>query len=287
MSGDALGRPRSTAPRRVFAHSIKDAWLVSLALTELALIVGVAVTFDRLPGWGVIVAAALAIFLNCTNFQCIAHNFVHTPFFARDGLRCTFSVFNSLILGLPQTLYRYHHLNHHAYNNDAPDPVTGTTRDLSSTYRFSRRPGRPESLVTYALLGPLRGDVGALYAEAGRHRETGLVWAEVTALVGFSAALIVFQPLFAAFLLPTWYLGHVAAYAENYLEHHGAIPGNRLTDSVSSYGRAYNLIWFNNGYHQEHHYRPQVHWSRVPALRAEMLPESARRVVKHAHWFNF
>ena len=61
----------------------------------------------------------------------------------------------------------------------------------------------------------------------------------------------------------------------------------RKTDSVSGYGRLYNLIWFNNGYHQEHHWRPQVHWTEVPALRAQLPPETSRRVVRAAHWFNF
>lgn len=64
------------------------------------------------------------------------------------------------------------------------------------------------------------------------------------------------------------------------------VPGDRRTDSVSSYGWFYNLIWFNNGYHQEHHYRPQTHWTRVKALRANMLPDEQRRVVRGAHWFN-
>ena len=89
------------------------------------------------------------------------------------------------------------------------------------------------------------------------------------------------------FYLPVWYFGNAAAQAENYLEHYGAIPGNRKTDSVSSYGRLYNLIWFNNGYHQEHHYRPQTHWTRVPEVRELLPPESERRVVRGAHWFNF
>ena len=104
-SGGPTRRARTAAHRRVFAHSTKDAWLIGLALTEFAVIVGAALMFDRLPGWGVISAAALSVFLNCTNFQCIAHNFVHTPFFARAGLHRPFSVFNSLILGLPQTLH--------------------------------------------------------------------------------------------------------------------------------------------------------------------------------------
>ena len=74
---------------------------------------------------------------------------------------------------------------------------------------------------------------------------------------------------------------------EHYLEHYGATPGDRRTDSVSSYGRLYNLIWFNNGYHQEHHFRPQVHWTRVPEVKSLLPPESERRTVRGAHWFNF
>jgi len=48
----------------------------------------------------------------------------------------------------------------------------------------------------------------------------------------------VLNPLgLVAFYLPVWFLGNVGAQAENCLEHYGASPGNRKTDSVSSYGR--------------------------------------------------
>jgi fatty acid desaturase len=92
---------------------------------------------------------------------------------------------------------------------------------------------------------------------------------------------------FFLFYVPLWYLGQCGALAENYLEHHGARPGNRVTDSVSCYSWFYNLIWFNNGYHQEHHYRPQIHWTKIPAVRAQLPPDSERRVTPFAHWFNF
>ena len=55
---------------------------------------------------------------------------------------------------------------------------------------------------------------------------------------------------------------------------------------MSCYGLLYNLLRFNHGYHQEHHYRPQVHWTRVPAMKTLLPPESDRRVVRWAHWFN-
>jgi len=40
-----------------------------------------------------------------------------------------------------------------------------------------------------------------------------------------------------------------------------------MTDSVSHYGRFYNLVTFNDGYHQEHHLSPATHWSQMPAIR--------------------
>jgi fatty acid desaturase len=197
-------------------------------------------------------------------------------------------VFNSLLLGGPQTLYRFHHLHHHRYNNDAPDPETGTTKDLSSTWRFSQWPGFEEGFLSYALQGYFRSDFGVFLREAKKRQMLGWVIVESAAWLGLLVVLGIVNPLgLAFFYLPVWYLGNAAAQAENYLEHHGALPGNRKTDSVSSYGKLYNLIWFNNGFHQEHHYRPQVHWTRVPDVKDLLPPESERRVVGGAHWFNF
>ncbi len=106
----------------------------------------------------------------------------------------------------------------------------------------------------------------------------GLVWFEAAAMLAFSGTLAYLHPMFfVKFVLPVWFLGQAAALAENYLEHHYAIPGNRGTDSVSCYNRLYNWLWFNNGYHQEHHCKPTVHWTQVPELRKEMLPETERR----------
>ena len=77
---------------------------------------------------------------------------------------------------------------------------------------------------------------------------------------------------FLMFLLPVWFLGQAAALAENYLEHHKAAPGDARTNSVSCYNPLYNFFWFNNGYHQEHHCKPAVHWTKVKDVRGEMLP---------------
>jgi fatty acid desaturase len=273
---------------KIFAHSRLDGLLVLLALVQFAVLLFGALTFGAVPRWQSLVAGLISVYLTTTNFKCIAHNFIHNPFFRSRRLNGAYSVFNSLLLGGPQALYRLHHLNHHRYNNDPPDPATGTTGDLSSTWRYSRWPGLEEGFLSYALLGYFRTDFGLLLGEARKKRLILRVYGEFAAVLALVAAVGWLNPPgLAFFYLPVWYFGNAAAQAENYLEHYGALPGNRKTDSVSSYGALYNLLRFNHGYHQEHHYRPQVHWTRVPGMKELLPPETDRRVVRWAHWFNF
>lgn len=280
---------RSRRPRAgVFAHSWLDSLLVGLAAVQLAVLAYGAWSCGRVAWSETLILGVVSVFLMCTNFQCMAHNFIHNPFFRSPRLNAVFSAVNSLLLGGSQTLYRLHHLHHHRYNNDLPDPRTGATNDFTSTWRYGRPPTREENIVSYALLGYFRSDFGLLLREARRRRLTRAVAWEFAALATALVVLAAINPPgLLCFYLPVWFLGNVAALAENYLEHHGATPGNRRTDSVSCYNPLYNFVWFNNGYHQEHHYRPQVHWTRVAEIRRLLPPESQRRVVRGAHWFNF
>lgn len=272
----------------MFAHSRKDLMLVTLGLLMPALVLADCQYFDRLGWISELTLAAVAVVLIGTNYQCVGHNFVHNPFFRQPLLNDVFSLVNSLSLGMPQTLYKYHHLNHHRFNNDKKRPGDLETRDRSSTYRFAADPECEEGLLSYAFFGPFRTELRAPYLEAKARRRAWLAWLECGALAGFSVGVLLAEPrCFFFFLLPVWYGGQVFALAENWLEHHRATPGNRLADSVSCYGRLYNLIWFNNGYHQEHHFRPTVHWTKIADVRSEMLPDDQRQVVLGAHWFNW
>lgn len=271
----------------IWQHSRKDAWLVGVALLQG---LGLWAAYRAHTSGHVAATAALAVglvFLVCTNYQCVAHNFLHLPFFRPRALNVAFSIGNSLLIGVPQTLYKHHHLNHHRGNSDYPG-TDGRTRDLSSIYRFSTVPRRAEPLWRYALLSPLRSDVQPLIATARAHGEGALAAAELAAMAAFVAVIVWASPAFAVQVyLPVWYFGQVAAYAENYVEHAGATPGHRQADSVSCYAGWYNRVWFNNGYHQEHHWRPQVHWTRVPELRDELPGPEHRRIVAHTHWLNW
>lgn len=67
--------------------------------------------------------------------------------------------------------------------------------------------------------------------------------------------------------LPVLYVSLVLFNLQNYYEHTGADPESPYANSVSYYGRIYNLLTCNDGYHQEHHLRPQTHWRLLPDVR--------------------
>jgi hypothetical protein len=78
-----------------------DALLVLLAAGHAALVL----SFPYAP------AIALGLWWNSNT---IAHYFLHRPFFRIAALNVAFSLFLSVLLGVPQTLWRERHLAHHA-----------------------------------------------------------------------------------------------------------------------------------------------------------------------------
>jgi len=95
--------------------------------------------------------------------------------------------------------------------------------------------------------------------------------------------------LFLLGYLPGYALGLALCGLHGRLEHAGralaADPG------VSHYGRAYNLLWLNDGYHAEHHRWPGEHWRRLPdrrlgapAVRTSALPPVLRWLAPGWSW---
>ena len=137
----------------MFAHSRSDSLLVLLCGIQISLLIWVAFAFSSLPWPALVCVGGVLIFLTCTNYQCVAHNFIHNPFFHSKVANQWFAVMNSLALGMPQNLYYYHHMNHHKYNNDDMDLQSRETKDRSSIFRFSSKRGKAENIFPYALLG--------------------------------------------------------------------------------------------------------------------------------------
>jgi hypothetical protein len=59
--------------------------------------------------------------------------------------------------------------------------------------------------------------------------------------------------------LPGWLLGLALCALHGRYEH--------ASGTVSHYGALYNVLFFNDGYHVEHHKHPGAHWSELPSRR--------------------
>jgi hypothetical protein len=206
MAAGATARlDRSPASHRVE----REAVFVALAIAHAAALV----TVPSIP----LIAVGL-----WWNANTIAHNFIHRPFFRRPGANRAFSACLSLVLGIPQSLWRQRHLQHHAESAD----------------------GHPRALVI--------------------SRAIVIETALVLACWGIVAALV--PRIFLFVYLPGWVAGLVLCQLQGYYEH--------ARGTTSHYGRLYNLLFFNDGYHVEHHRRPAANWRDLPALSDPSAPGS-------------
>jgi len=101
-----------------------------------------------------------------------------------------------------------------------------------------------------------------------RLRRTAALGGELLAIAATVAAIVALRPGALRVVLPGYLLGLAACRVQGDAEHSASIAGAApVTAGVSHYGRLYNLLWFNDGYHAEHHRHPGRHWSELPALR--------------------
>lgn len=179
---------------RVLRYSTRDALLVTLAAGHGALLL-------TMPS---VLLIAIGIWWNANT---IAHNFIHLPFFRSRRMNAVFSAYLSLLLGLPQTLWRDRHLAHHA--------------NRPWRFRWSRR-----MVVEIALVAAF----WLIIATRGHE------------------------------LLATWVIGWIGGMLLCQLQGHFEHAGG----TASHYGAPYNVLFFNDGYHVEHHAHPAAHWTTLP-----------------------
>jgi fatty acid desaturase len=118
-------------------------------------------------------------------------------------------------------------------------------------------------------------------------------WWGIVEIVAFISLYIVLGILnwhFIVYFLPFYYFGHCLSYLNGYYLHYGGNPHVPLAWGVSSYHKLYNWLWFNNGYHAEHHYRPRVHWTRMKQLHEQIKIDQEKagvRVIEPPHALGF
>jgi hypothetical protein len=83
---------------------------------------------------------------------------------------------------------------------------------------------------------------------------------EFAAVIALWSTLLLTAPGFTLRVYaPGFLIGLGLCWLQGHYEH--------ARGTVSHYGRLYNLLFFNDGHHAEHHSRPGAHWRDLPGLR--------------------
>lgn len=278
-------------PKFLFAYSYWDIVPVTLGILHLAFQIALLALFPYLPWAALIPLGIFYSYCIAWNIESVAHNFTHNEYFKSRILNRLFSLMESLSIGFSQQYYKTVHVSHHKGNSDRPDE-NGKTKDWFSIYKDGKN-GKPESVWTYSLFGFFKADDKEVYSAMGKNgREADVRWAkfENRAYLGWFVIGFIINWKFMLYFLPFYYLGHVFSMMVGYYEHYMANPDLPIAWGVSTYGKAYNFFWMNNGYHAEHHYRPKHHWTKMKELREQIKLEqqmSNVHIIKQSHLFGF
>ncbi|GLS17448.1 fatty acid desaturase [Labrys miyagiensis] len=275
---------------RLLQYSSWDWMPVMLGLAHLAGVLAVFLAFPWLSWWSFIPLALIYSLSISWNINSVSHNFIHNPYFRNERLNAGFSLILSLTLGFSQAMYHFVHMRHHSGNMDRPDEK-GRTLDYLSIYKHGHD-GKPENVWRYTFLSYFRDDPAEILRAMAARRpgEARQAKMELAVMIGFYLALAVIDWRFVACMLPFNYLGQCLSSLNGYYEHFGGDPDKPLAWGVSTYDRLYNWTWMNNGYHAEHHYRPKVHWTKMPELHRTIADEQGRagtRVIRPPHPLGF
>jgi fatty acid desaturase len=282
------------APTGVWKNTSFDCVLFALSAAQPVATLWLAARWDESAGGIRALFFALLVFMTVYNVIVVSHVFTHQPWFRSQAMNRVASMINSVNIGQSLQVYRFMHVrNHHVYGNDRRGP-DDATKDVSSTFRKGRH-GCHQNLIAYALSGAIattRDSTRALFqikdacrvgegeavlralaSRESQHRAIELRQVQLDRLA-MVFAVIVFVGVSWRWttecLAPALFIAFAVVNVQNYYEHYGARPEEPWANSVSFYGRLYNRLTFNDGYHQEHHLQPGVHWRGLPAVRAEL-----------------
>jgi fatty acid desaturase len=245
---------------------------VAHLLFDVYLIVG----FNSRPLWVSVLLGCLYAVSISWNINGVSHNFIHTPYFRPRWLNYAFSLLESIAIGFSQTYYDWIHMRHHVGNSDRQDEH-GETVDWISLYRHGKD-GKPESVWGYTFLSVFRDNIGDVHKAIAKSSPFDARWArfELWTFLALAFAALVYNWKAVLFLVPFYYLGNCLSSLNGYYEHFNGNPDVPLAWGVSSYNNLYNFLWFGNGYHAEHHYRPRMHWTNMRRFHEQIKQEQER-----------
>src|SRR5437879_1990844 len=294
-AAEAINIERPTTDSKIFAHTRWDIVPALAGLFHFFYLLAMYFLFPFTPLWVKLSMGFVYARMFHATINGVAHNSLPTLSVRPDWSNCIFGVVESVAYCFSLTYYDAVHMQHHKRNSYRPDEH-GETIDWISIYTHGHD-GEAENPWGYVFLSFFRDNPAAIKRELAKRGNADVRWGTIELATFISVLLImalivtpytisfIYWRYFMFFFL-FFYLGHCFSYLNGYFRHYGANPDKPIAWGVSSYGKIYNWLFFYNGYHAEHHFRPKVHWTKMESFRqsiTELQKEEGVRTIKRAH----
>jgi fatty acid desaturase len=198
----------------------------------------------------------------------VLHNHMHVSIARPRWARVLVSRTLGLACGFPYRGYYIHHFNHHRYNDGPGD--WGRRRPGEGALRYCVRSALTPWFWPFEAVVNVWGHA----AKRGQRLELLLDFAVVDGAV---LALILWRPAQGLAFFAMVLVGQVCILWLNLAAHFETDASRRDALGVTSTSRLYNLFFFNAGYHQAHHLKPQLPWTALPAVTRELAASALVR----------
>lgn len=203
----------------------------------------------------------------------VQHISIHHRIFRSRILELVFGAMCTLSLGFTRSCFALDHLTHHRHYLDPSLDTNAWQGDKGALrrHRYALRHLR----TVYPRTWKMARNEGARVA-----RE---YLAECAAVLVLCALLLLAKPVvtLAVFVYPMTY-NILATYYWAHHQHADLDTRDPLAASRTFDNRLFNWLSFNVGYHAAHHYRPGVHWSRLPALHETLRHRMPAELTLHS-----
>ncbi len=197
----------------------------------------------------------------------VNHNHQHCATFCSAVGNRLFGILLTFSIGQPATaIVPMHNHNHHPHNNSAHDYV----RVSQVTYRWNLLNLLLFPFVAVKNYAAVKSQQMRQWRRLDPRLFAQLRW-ERTLFYPTLLLLVFARPVETVqFCILPYLFGQWSIIAINLVQHDGCDAQSRHNHSRNFTGRWLNWWTLNNGYHTAHHMRPQMHWSRLPTLHAEI-----------------
>ena len=233
-------------------HALWAVWIATLIATWSSL------------GWpSRLGMLALGLWINFWNYA-VLHNHMHLSIARPKLAHWLVSRTLGIAVGFAYRGFYLHHFNHHKYSNAPGD--WGRFEEGDSVLWYSVR----STLLAWT---PGSALMRHLFKATKTKKEVIEFLFDLVLIDGGIVLLIALQPSLGLSYWAVLLLGQTGIFYINYAAHDGADGTQKARLAITSTSRFYNTVFFNAGYHQAHHVRPQAPWRELPALTAALAKD--------------